>query len=91
MGVKRGTNWYLDYNGNGAWDGCVIDRCYTFGLPTDIPAVGDWNNDGYTEIGVFRNGSWYLDYNGNGLWNGCTTDRCYTFGLSTDKPVAGNW
>ncbi|NJM13803.1 MAG: hypothetical protein HC889_19875, partial [Synechococcaceae cyanobacterium SM1_2_3] len=28
VGVFRAGTWYLDYNGNGAWDGCGIDRCY---------------------------------------------------------------
>ncbi|OGW40465.1 MAG: hypothetical protein A2Y97_04355 [Nitrospirae bacterium RBG_13_39_12] len=91
IGVFRNGVWYLDYNGNGLWNGCTTDKCYTFGLSTDIPVAGDWNGDGYTEIGVKRGTNWYLDYNGNGAWDGCITDRCYTFGLSTDIPVAGDW
>jgi hypothetical protein len=83
--------WYLDANGNGAWDNCTTDRCYSFGLPGDIPIAGDWKGDGRDEIGVKRGNAWYLDYNGNGAWNGCTTDRCYTFGLPGDTPIAGDW
>ncbi|MDP1884760.1 MAG: hypothetical protein Q8L10_05385, partial [Candidatus Moranbacteria bacterium] len=32
-----GLTWYLDYNGNGIWDGTAIDRMYvsTFGSPGD--------------------------------------------------------
>jgi hypothetical protein len=99
IGVFRKGMWYLDYNGNGKWDGCgdtpTTDRCYNFGLTTDIPVAGDWNNDGQTEIGIFRNGSWYLDYKGNGGWDGCgittATDRCLSFGASGDIPVVGDW
>jgi hypothetical protein len=83
--------WYLDDNGNGAWNNCTNDRCYSFGLPGDIPIAGDWNGDGRDEIGVKRGLSWYLDDNGNGDWNGCTSDRCYTFGLAGDIPIAGDW
>jgi hypothetical protein len=83
--------WYLDANGNGAWDNCTSDRCYTFGLELDAPIAGDWNGDGRDEIGVKRGRYWYLDYNGNGDWNGCTADRCYTFGLAGDAVIAGDW
>ncbi len=95
VGVFRNGTWYLDYNGNGAWDGCSIDRCYvgSFGIAGDLPAAGDWNGDGKTKIGVFRNGTWYLDYNGNGAWDGCGVDRCYvgSFGQTGDLPAAGDW
>ncbi len=91
IGVFRNGSWYLDYNGNGVWNGCSTDFCGMFGLPTDTPIVGDWDGDGWTEIGVKRGTYWYLDYNGNGIWDGCVIDRCYTFGLSTDIPVAGDW
>jgi len=43
LGVFRNGTWYLDYNGNGLWDSCTIDRCLPFvGLATDTPVVGDW-------------------------------------------------
>ncbi len=34
--------FYLDYNGNGAWDGCGTDRCLSMGLNGDTPLVGQW-------------------------------------------------
>ena len=95
VGVFRNGTWYLDYNGNGLWDGCSVDRCYvgSFGQAGDLAAAGDWNGDGKAKVGVFRNGTWYLDYNGNGLWDGCSVDRCYvgSFGVKGDLPVAGKW
>ncbi|MDX8551871.1 S8 family serine peptidase, partial [Methanospirillum purgamenti] len=66
IGVFRGRTWYLDYSGNGVWNGPATDRQYTFGLVGDVPLTGDWNGDGKTSIGVFRGRTWYLDYNGNG-------------------------
>jgi hypothetical protein len=85
--------WFLDYNGNGQWDGCATDRCYNFGISEDTPVTGDWDGDGKTEIGLFRKsiGMWFLDYNGDGAWSGCWTDRCYNFGISEDTPVTGDW
>jgi hypothetical protein len=84
---------YQDYNGNGVWNGAVIDRAYNFGIAGDIPVSGDWNNNGIADIGVFRPSthSFYLDYNGNGIWNGAVTDRAYNFGLTGDIPISGDW
>jgi hypothetical protein len=91
IGVFRNGVWYLDYNGNGIWNGNAIDRQYTFGIPGDIPITGDWNTTGKTSIGYQRYGSsWFLDYNGNGIWNGTAIDRFSIFGLD-DTPVAGDW
>ncbi len=44
VGVFRNGTWYLDYNGNGKWDGCVVDRCYegSFGIKGDLPVAGRW-------------------------------------------------
>jgi hypothetical protein len=96
IGVFRPSTgkWYLDLNGDGRWNGCGIDACLgPFGLPGDLPVVGDWDGTGETKIGVFRpsTGRWYLD-NGSGNWSGCGKDLCLgPFGLPGDLPVAGVW
>jgi len=95
IGVFRPSthSFYLDYNGNGVWNGEIFDRAYNFGITGDIPVSGDWNNDRISEIGVFRPSthSFYLDYNGNGAWNGAVVDRAYNFGIAGDIPVSGDW
>ena len=97
-----GSWWTLD-NGNLVWDECGgfaagADECAIFGVPSDRPVVGDWNNDGTDEIGVYRPnagmGMWYLDANGNRTWDGCNPgpDLCLgPFGLEADSPIAGDW
>jgi hypothetical protein len=90
-----GLGWYLDANGNGAWDGCGVDRCFFFGGAGSKPVVGDWNGDGKTDAGVVYDWGWglgwYLDANGNGAWDGCGVDRCFFFGGAGSKPVVGDW
>ena len=84
--------YYQDYNGNGAWDGAVIDRAYNFGTVGDIGVSGDWNANRITEIGVVRgNYAWYMDYNGDGVWSGTPADRIYTMGQPGDAFVTGKW
>jgi hypothetical protein len=85
--------FYLDYNGNGVWDGCGTDRCLQIGMLNDTPLVGDWNGSSTAKVGVFRpsDGTFYLDYNGSGTWEGCGTDRCLQIGLSGDTPLVGKW
>ena len=93
LGVFRKGAWFLDLNGNGVWDGCGLDACYSsFGPPTDVPVTDDWNGTGTDKIGVFGEGQRYLDLNADGAWDGCGTDGCYlSFGIPNDVPVAGAW
>jgi hypothetical protein len=96
IGVYRPSEnrWYIDYNGNGQWDGTPTDKLWgPIGVNTDIPVVADWMGDGKAKIGMFRPGTgmWYLDANGNGVWNASSDLLRGPFGLATDKPVAGAW
>ena len=51
--------WSLDSNGNYAWE--VSDTSLSWGLPGDIPVIGDWNGDGKDDIGIFRPSQWHLE------------------------------
>ena len=88
--------WRFDTDGDGAVDNCAVDECIEgFGnSSSDLPVIGDWNNNGFEKIGFFRSttGQWYLDLNDNGQWDGSGTDRLIaSFGISGDLPVAGDW
>ena len=93
--ASKASQWYLDRNGNGKWNGCDNDRCFrSFGQKGDLPVAADWNGTGSDKIGVFRpsTGEWFLDLDGNGKWDGCNVDRCVvSFGEAGDLPVAGDW
>jgi len=105
IGVFRCTpgvavcQWYIDLNNNGTWDGIAGgDALWSFGLPGDIPVVGDWTGDGISKIGVFRCPvppaagvcDWVLDA-GNKHYYDPGTAELATYGLPGDKPVVGNW
>jgi hypothetical protein len=95
MGVFYQGFWYLDFKGDGVWDGGVVDKQYIFGWsdPNVIPVVGDWNGDGRTKIGVYYQGFWYLDYDGNGIWDGGINDKTYNIGWPATgvTPIVGDW
>jgi len=45
IGVFRPStgDWFLDFNGNGQWDGCGVDLCLSnAGQTGDIPVIGQW-------------------------------------------------
>ena len=95
IGAFRSGQWYLDANGNGAWDGCGTEFCFSgFGQTGDLPAAGNWDGGTKSYIGVLRSGTgqWFVDRNGNRKWDGCVADGCYSgFGAPGDLPVAGDW
>jgi len=95
IGVYHNGTWYLDLNGNGAWDGTPTDALYSFGvgLAGAVPVAGDWTGNGTYKIGVYVDGTWYIDMNGNGAWDGAPTDRNYSFGTpgAAETPITGRW
>jgi hypothetical protein len=96
LGLYRPSTrqWFLDRNNKKTWDGCGKDTCFYFGVPGDLPVIGDWNGTGIGKIGVFRpsTGEWFLDLNGNNKWDGPTLDLYVPgFGMAGDLPVVGKW
>ena len=74
-------HWILDYGMDR-----VVNSRFQFGLGTDIPVSGDFNNDGVADIGVFRAGEWILDYGMDRV-----VDRRFQYGMGTDIPLTGDF
>ncbi len=90
-------SWYLDQNNNGVWDGTIGgDIIFQFGLPGDIPVVGDWNGNGISKVGVMRCPTgpgvcqWILDI-ANVRSPNSATFLIDSYGLAGDQPAVGNW
>ena len=87
--------WYRDVNGNGYWDATDTAAKVPFGWQGSTPAVGDWNGDGKSEVGVFAadatgQGWWYRDVNGNGYWDRTDAAAKIGYGWQGSTPVAGD-
>lgn len=74
--------WHLRYS-----DGSV-DSFY-FGVPGDLPLLGDWDCDGVDSAALFRqsNGFVYLR-NSNDFGVG---EQDFFYGIEGDVPLAGDW
>jgi len=60
---------------------------FSYGVPTDLFFVGDWDNNGTDTIGNFRNGIFYLrNSNSTGY-----ADVTFGYGLPGDLPISGDW
>ncbi len=70
-------------------EGLAEDQVLNFGREGAIPIAGDFNGDGFAEVGVFVDGHWYIDLNGNGVWD--DGDLWAKLGNAGDLPVVGDW
>jgi len=60
-----------------------------FGMAGAIPVAGDFNGDGFDEVGIYVAGEWFIDLNGDGKWN--AGDLWAKLGTRKDMPVTGDW
>jgi hypothetical protein len=96
IGIYRPSagQWFLDVDGNYAWDSSADTLVQTFGAAGSAAIVGDWAGSGTTQLGLFQASTrlWLLDLNANRAIDACSTDACYgPFGEATDIPVVGRW
>jgi hypothetical protein len=83
VGIKRGSSWFIDGNGDGVWEGTsACDLSGTFGDPGDVPTpIG-------ATIGSSRPSgaslAWFFDTDGSLTWSGAPPDTALTaFGTNT--------
>jgi FtsP/CotA-like multicopper oxidase with cupredoxin domain len=94
IGVFTGTSWYLDANGDTAWNGEPTDKLLAFAnWLSGTPVTGDWLGTGKTQVAEFFDGIWLLDTNGNGILDPIPIDQIllFGFGMPGAIPVTGDW
>ena len=91
VGLYINGTWYLDFNGNGVWDGPNVDKLVYFGGPGFAPYVGDWNGSGTSKMAGHKDGTWMIDFNGNFAWDGPGADKLIFFGGPGYTPLVGDW
>lgn len=105
VGLNR-LEWYVHYAIPGATpfptnDSTLdVDAAFSFGLPADIPRVGDLNGDGKADILAVRNDSslfdWYIHNVSGSYPNDVNTilgvsTTINDYGANTTVPVIGDW
>jgi fermentation-respiration switch protein FrsA (DUF1100 family) len=80
IGIFRNGMWCVDTTGNH-----IADLVFGYGIPGDIPLVGDMNRDGTDDTAIFRNGMWCVDTTGNHI-----ADLVFGYGIAGDVPLVGD-
>ena len=90
------STWEIDLSSVGGLDRAV-DRTVEYGIPGDMPFVGDWDGDGAADLGLFRNGiasgsgvpfmQFFIDTDQSG---GSADDEVW-FGLPGDMVAVGDF
>jgi hypothetical protein len=81
IAVVRNGIWCVDTTGNR-----IADLVFCYGIPGDVPIVGDFNKDGSDDIAIFRNGVWCVDTTGNRI-----ADLIFCYGIAGDVPIVGDF
>jgi PKD repeat protein len=81
---QKSTGTFFLRNSNTEGD---ANNAFAYGLPGDIPLVGDWTGKGYDSIGVYRDGNFLLRDSNTGGW----ADNAFAYGLPGDIPLVGDW
>ena len=87
LGVFTNGSWFLDRNGDFAFDPAT--EITGWGSPGDTPVRADWNGDGIDDVGVFSGGPWFLDLNGDGVFDPSTEIKGW--GAAGWLPMVGDW
>jgi len=83
--------WTLDLAGDFHYERAK-NTAITWGVPGNIPLIGDWSGSGTAKIGVYDSSkaTFRLDVNGNLRWDS-GVDKEVGWGSVGDRPVVGDW
>ncbi|MCW5848657.1 MAG: DUF11 domain-containing protein, partial [Anaerolineae bacterium] len=81
----RAGSWFL----RNTFSSGPADTVVSYGFPSDIPLMCDWDGNGTRTLGVYRpaTSAFYL----RNSTTGGVSDLALLFGLPSDIPVCGDW
>jgi hypothetical protein len=62
---------------------------FFYGIPGDVPIVGDWDCDGDDTVGMFRPGNGFVYLRNTNTLG--PADITFWYGIGGDVPIAGDW
>ena len=62
---------------------------FFYGVPGDIPLVGDWDCDGDDTVGMFRPSDGFVYFRNSNTFG--TADISFWYGIGGDVPFVGDW
>ena len=79
-------------SGTGEWhlrgqDGTITS--FYYGIPGDIPLLGDWDCDGFDTVGVYRPSDGSAHLRNSNVFGFAEIE--FFFGIPADMPIAGDW
>ncbi len=91
MSIYRPSDqtFYLRYTQAGLYHARSIRLEYT--TTGDMPVVGDWDGDGYTNVGVYRPSTTQFLLTTSEATVVCAPDHTITYGNLGALPLVGKW
>ncbi len=78
----RNGEWHLRFPGG-------MVKSFFFGVPGDVPLMGDWDCDGTDTVAMFRPSNGFIYLRNSNTFG--VADRDFFFGIGGDVPLAGDW
>ena len=74
--------WHFRFSGGS-------EAMFFYGIPGDIPLLGDWDCDGVDTVGMYRPTSGFVYLRNSNTFG--TADLEFFFGIPGDLPLVGDW
>lgn len=82
-GFDPGTGLWALQRSDGSAD------TFFYGIPGDVPLMGDWNCDGIQTVAMYRPSRGFVYLRNSNSFG--VADRDFYYGIPGDMPVAGDW
>ena len=64
-------------------------NAFFYGVPGDVPLIGDWDCDGVESVGMYRPSTGFVYLRNRNTFGVAEVD--FYYGIPGDRPIAGDW